>query len=220
MFQSGKICIVKPTKSIGKVENMRENYLFRTYSSKDYVKIAEEAAKWIEGNEVDTENGKYWIQSPDSTEDFSDYPMLTPKSLYGGGAGIGLFFLRLYQATGKITYLENAKAAAGHIIATDEGEDFYNRILNNENKEEDKLIHVKNMPGWKIGYYNGPAGGAYLALKLFEITAEEKYKTYVLKVADDLLSVAKSSKKEFTGVNKMICVEMVDLSRCWFQHGS
>ena len=49
------------------------------------------------------------------------------------------------------------------------------------------------MPGWKIGFYNGPTGGAYLALKLYEVTGEEKYKQYVIKAADDVLAVAKES---------------------------
>lgn len=174
---------------------MTANLLFKNYDVDDYIEIAEQAAAWISSNEVETANGLVWIQSPDSDEDFTDYPMLTPKSLYGGSAGIGLFFIRLYQATKKNEYLEKAKKAIDNIVATDEGVQFYTKILNAENKEADKLIHVKNMPGWKIGYYNGPAGGAYLALKLYEITSEEKYKEYVMKVADDILAVAKNSEK-------------------------
>lgn len=168
---------------------MSQNYLFKPYKSEDYIRIAEEAAKWIKTTEKETENGKIWIQSPDSDEDFSDYPMLTEKALYGGSSGIGLFYLRLYQVTEKPEYLEEAKKAADHIIATDEGVSFYERTLN-DNSEADKLVHVKNMPGWKIGYYNGPTGHAYLHLKLYEITKEKKYKDYVTKVADDLISIA------------------------------
>lgn len=168
---------------------MSQNYLFKPYKSEDYIRIAEEAAKWIKTTEKETENGKIWIQSRDSDEDFSDYPMLTEKALYGGSSGIGLFYLRLYQVTEKPEYLEEAKKAADHIIATDEGVSFYERTLN-DNSEADKLVHVKNMPGWKIGYYNGPTGHAYLHLKLYEIKKEKKYKDYVTKVADDLISIA------------------------------
>ena len=172
---------------------MAQNYLFKPYKADDYIQIAKEAAKWIKTTEKITENGKIWNQSPDSDEDFSDYPMLTEKALYGGSAGIGLFYLRLYQATKDQSYLEEAKKAADHIIATDEGVEFYERTLNN-NAEADKLVHVKNMPGWKIGYYNGPTGQAYLHLKLYEITQEEKYKNYAVKVADDALALAKETE--------------------------
>lgn len=168
---------------------MAQNYLFKPYKLDDYIRIAEEAADWIKSTEKLTEAGKIWEQSPDSEEDFSDYPMLTEKALYGGSAGIGLFYLRLYQATKNEEYLEEAIKAADHIITTDEGIDFYKRTLS-DNAVVDKLVHVKNMPGWKIGYYNGPTGQAYLHLKLYEITKDVKYKNYAIKVADDLLSTA------------------------------
>lgn len=173
---------------------MAGNYLFKTYLAEDYIDIAKETARWIKTTEINTPNGKKWNQSPDSEEDFSDYPMLTEKALYGGSAGIGLFYLRLYQATKEEEYLEEAKQAADYIIATDEGTEYYEKTLNN-NKPADKLVHVKNMPGWKIGYYNGPTGSAYLHLKLYEITKEEKYKTYAVKVADDLLAAAIKSEE-------------------------
>lgn len=60
------------------------------------------------------------------------------------------------KMTANEDYLHNAKSVADHIIATDVGTRFYDEILNAENKVTDKLIHVKNMPGWKIGFYNGP----------------------------------------------------------------
>lgn len=172
---------------------MANNYLFKPYKSDDYIRIAKETAEWIKSTEIKTEKGKKWDQSPDSDEDFSDYPMLTEKALYGGSAGVGLFFLRLYQATGESKYLDEAKEAAEDIIAKDEGTLFYKRTLD-DNSVTDKLVHVKNMPGWKIGYYNGPTGQAYLHLKLYEITKEEKYKEYAVKVADDLLATAKESE--------------------------
>lgn len=171
---------------------MARNYLFKHYGVDDYISIAEESAAWIKTTERKTEFGKRWVQSPDSEDDFSDYPMLTEKALYGGSAGIGLFYLRLYQVTGKDEYLSEAKAAAADIIATDEGVEFYEKTFQPK-KVADKLIHVKNMPGWMAGYYNGPTGSAYLILKLYELTADEQYKAYAIKVADDLLLAAKTA---------------------------
>ena len=80
-----------------------------------------------------------------------------------------------------------AKAAAADIIATDEGKAFYNRAYNAIGNS-DKRVHVKNMPGWIAGYYNGPTGSAYLILKLYELTGDKAYLDYLRKVADDLLS--------------------------------
>lgn len=172
---------------------MSGNILFKDYSSSDYVKFAEQSAAWIKTTKKSGKFGNLWLQSPDSKEDFSDYPMLTPKSLYGGSSGLGLFYLRLYQETKKTEYLEEAELAAKEIIETDEGVAFYERTLNSKASGASKLVHVKNMPGWAAGYYNGPTGSAYLVIKLFELTGKEAYKNYAVKVADDLLAAAKKS---------------------------
>ena len=169
---------------------MAENYLFRQNGADDYIRIAEEAARWIKTTERKTAHGKRWNQSPDTVEDLSHYPMLTEKSIYGGSAGIGLFYLRLYQVTKKDEYLQEAKDAAEDLIATDEGKEFYERTLREAKGSEDKRVHVKNMPGWIIGMGNGPVGSAFLILRLYELLGGEKYKNYLIKAADDLLSAA------------------------------
>ena len=173
---------------------MAENVLFRKYTAEDYVSFAEETASWIKTTGKKGRTGKLWNQSPDSKENFEDYPMLTPKSLYGGSAGVGLFYLRLYQVTKKNEYLEEAKQAAEEIISTDEGLAFYERTLK-LGATADKLVHVKNMPGWIAGFYNGPAGHAYFILKLYELTGDKKYLDYAVKVADDILASAKKSEQ-------------------------
>ena len=171
---------------------MSENLLFKEPTASDFVEYAQQTASWIKTTGQISKFGKTWNQSPDSKENFTDYPMLTPKSLYGGSAGVGLFYLRLYQATKNEEYLEEAKSAAKEIIATDEGTAFYERTLNSK-ASGSKLVHVKNMPGWAAGYYNGPTGGGYFIIKLYELTKKEEYKNYAVKVADDLLSAAKKS---------------------------
>lgn len=176
---------------------MANNVLFKKYDSNDYIEIAEQTARWIKTTEVVTEKGKYWKQVPTSKDDFSNYALLTEKALYGGSAGIGLFYIRLYQATGKAEYLQEAKDAAEYIINTDEGVDFYNRNLNQSREGLNKLIHVNIMAGWSTGLYNGPLGGAWFILKLYEIEKNEKYKNYIIKAADDLL---KAAKKADTGI--------------------
>lgn len=171
---------------------MSENLLFKEPTASDFVEYAQQTASWIKTTGQISKFGKTWNQSPDSKEDFTDYPMLTPKSLYGGSAGVGLFYLRLYQTTKNEEYLEEAKSAAKEIIETDEGSAFYERTLNSK-ASGSKLVHVKNMPGWAAGYYNGPTGGGYFIIKLYELTKKEEYKNYAVKVADDLLAAAKKS---------------------------
>lgn len=165
------------------------NILFKSYGTDDYIRFAEESAQWIKTTEIKTENGKLWNQSPDSTENFDEYPCLTKKCYYGGSAGIGLFYLRLYQVTEKKEYLQEAIEAAEEIIATHEGPSFYERSINSKSNDS-SLVHVKKMPGWIISLSNGPAGQALFILKLYKTTKEKKYLEYVKKVADELLSVA------------------------------
>lgn len=171
---------------------MSENILFKNYTSHDYVKFAEQTANWIKTTGKNGKSGKLWLQSPDSKENFDDYPMLTPKSLYGGSAGVGLFYLRLYQVTKNPEYLKEAESAAKEIISTYEGKAFYENALSH-GTTEDKLVHVKNMPGWIAGFNNGPTGQAYLTLKLYEVTKEKRYLEFSEKVADDVISVAKKA---------------------------
>ncbi len=173
---------------------MAENILFREKTASNYIEFAKQAAEWIKTTEKKGKFGKTWIQSPDSAEDFSDYPMLTEKSLYGGAAGIGLFFLRLYQATNEAEYLSEAEEAAKAIIEGDEGAEFYERTLNSKQSGASKLVHVKNMPGWAAGYYNGPTGGGYFLLNLYKVTKNEEYKKHAVKIADDLISAAKENE--------------------------
>ena len=50
---------------------MARNILFKQYEAQDYIDIAERTADWIKTTERKTENGIRWVQSPDSSEDFS-----------------------------------------------------------------------------------------------------------------------------------------------------
>lgn len=170
---------------------MSKPLLFNDYSTEDYVKFAEQTANWIKTTGKAGRFGKLWNQSPDSRENYDNYPMLTPKSLYGGSAGVGLFYLRLYQVTKKDEYLEEAKASAKELIETDEGIAFYERTLK-LGVTEDKLVHVKNMPGWIAGFNNGSTGQAYFVLKLYEVTKDEAYLKFAEKVADDVIAAGKT----------------------------
>lgn len=137
-----------------------------------------ETAEWIKQYEIPTEYGKIWRKTPEHETDAEDSPLVSSKSLYGGSAGIGFFYLRLYLATQEEKWLEEAKSAANHILATYEGKSLYGR------QDEGTL------KGIGTGVFNGAAGQAYFAEQLYDVTKEQKYRDFVVKATDDLTEAA------------------------------
>lgn len=94
--------------------------VFRKSELNDYLESAEKTAGWIKKYEITDERGKRWKISgtegkdPDAVES----SFLTDTSLYGGAAGIGYFYLQLYELTGAEKYLEEAEDAAEYLINT------------------------------------------------------------------------------------------------------
>ena len=109
--------------------------------------------------------------------------------MYDGSAGIGIFFIRLYEATGDTRWLTEAEEAAAHIIATKVGVEWYQTTLHSEVKG---IIPV---PGWAAGPYNGPVGEAYFLEDLYQVTGKQAYRDYVLYVADVLLEATVTDKR-------------------------
>lgn len=160
--------------------------IFKTYTDEDYLQCAIETANWLKTLEVKTEHGKIWKNFPDDQNGFGrDIMLFGPTNIYSGSAGIGIFFLRLYEATQDEKYLQEAKEAANHIISIETDAGWYEQTLNSD------IGGVIPVPGWAIGYSNGPMGQALFLDDIYQVTGEEKYKNYVLKVADDLLATGK-----------------------------
>lgn len=151
--------------------------VFKKYTASDYLQSALEVEKWISDNAVETEGGKTWKFSPE-TNNYDDAPLTQAKSWYGGSAGIGFFYLRLYKATGEAKYLEESEKAAKYILETYEGKALY----------EDR--GTGSQTGIAQGFYNGPAGQAYLLQLLYEETGNKAYLEFVKKVNDDILDAA------------------------------
>ena len=141
------------------------------------INAALETTDWIEKYshiEADTE---YWDVMPEKDVE-EDALLLSNRSIYGGAAGIALLYLKTYVATENEEYLTRAKAGVNYIIKKYQGiKDF----------ESDSPY----LAGAYIGYLNGPAGGAYVAKEIYKITKEERYKQFVLQVADDAIASAK-----------------------------
>ena len=126
--------------------------VFRKSKLNDYLESAEKTAGWIKKYEIADEKGKHWKISgtegkdPDAVES----SFLTDTSLYGGAAGIGYFYLQLYELTGAEKYLEEAEDAAEYLINTYEKEDVVNP-----------------------GIYNGLSGQGIFTLLLYDKTGDE-----------------------------------------------
>lgn len=164
--------------------------IFQKNTAEDYLKAAIDTAEWIDTLAIKTEYGRIWQALPEGQDGYrEDVPLFTPKSMYDGSAGIGIFFIRLYEATGDTRWLTEAEEAAAHIIATKVGVEWYQTTLHSEVKG---IIPV---PGWAAGPYNGPVGEAYFLEDLYQVTGKQAYRDYVLYVADVLLEAAVTDKR-------------------------
>ena len=147
---------------------------FKKNTVEDYINAALETEKWISENVVETKSGIVWKFNPES-DNYNDAPLTQQKSWYGGAAGIGFFYLRLYKVTKDAKYLAVSEKAAANIIATYEGASLYD--------EKGKGSQI----GIATGFYNGPAGQAFLTQLLYEETGKKEYKDFVDKVNADIL---------------------------------
>lgn len=109
--------------------------IFKRNTAEDYLQAAIDTAEWIDTLAIKTEHGRIWKALPDGQDGYgADVPLFTSKSMYDGSAGIGIFFIRLYEATGDSRWLTEAEEAAAHIIATQVDAKWYDETLNSEVK--------------------------------------------------------------------------------------
>lgn len=164
--------------------------IFHKNTAEDYLRAAIETANWIDTLAVKTEHGRIWKALPEGQEGYrEDVPMFTSKSMYDGSAGIGIFLIRLYEATSDERWLKEAEEAAAHIIATQVGPEWYEHTLHSEVKG---IIPV---PGWAAGSYNGSVGEAYFLEDLYQVTRKQEYRDFVLRTADVLMEAASRDER-------------------------
>lgn len=196
-FKSGKNGSEEPkvlcqsTEVAGHQMNRRiDPRIFHKNTAEDYLRAAIETANWIDTLAVKTEHGRIWKALPEGQDGYrEDVPMFTSKSMYDGSAGIGIFLIRLYEATSDERWLKEAEEAAAHIIATQVGPEWYEHTLHSEVKG---IIPV---PGWAAGAYNGPVGEAYFLEDLYQVTRKQEYRDFVLRTADVLMEVASRDER-------------------------
>lgn len=146
---------------------------FEPLTGERLVEVALESAAWLETYGHIDKDTEYWDVLPGKQVD-EDTLLLKSTSLYGGAAGIALFYLRLYVATGDEEWLKKARAGAAYVMKNYKG-------------KEDFTTEQPYLQGAYIGYLNGPAGGGYLASELYRITGDEEYKTFAVRVTDDCI---------------------------------
>lgn len=105
--------------------------IFHKNTAEDYLRAAIETASWIDTLAVKTQSmegsGKRFRR--DRKDIVKMFLCLRQKSMYDGSAGIGIFLIRLYEATSDERWLKEAEEAAAHIIATQVGPEWYQHTL-------------------------------------------------------------------------------------------
>ncbi len=139
-----------------------------------------QTADWIEKYGHIEGDEEHWDVAPGKTTDNREL-LLNDTSVYGGAAGISLFYIRLFDVTGEEKWLIKAEAGINYCIKQYQGKEAF-------------FTNERYLPGAYTGYMNGPSGGAYVALKLYQTTGKEEYKTFALRVADDAVETAEEGK--------------------------
>ncbi|MCR5742221.1 MAG: hypothetical protein K6F92_00630 [Lachnospiraceae bacterium] len=158
--------------------------IFGPVNSEKLLKTVYETHEWLEKYSHKVEDRIWWDVLP-QTDVCKDTFLLRDTSIYAGAAGIALFYLRLYKATGEEGWLKRAEGGINYVIGR------YNGLENFKSNSE-------FLPGADIGFLNGPAGGAYVASRLYEVTGESRYRDYAISVTDDLISAAHEEEGALT----------------------
>lgn len=137
--------------------------LFKKNSAEDYLKTAQNVAAWLKKYEVKKPVGKSWeIRSGAGSDEGDDLASkMTDRSIYSGAAGIGFFYIQLYEATDDKQYLDEAVEAAEYLLGT------FQKEL-----------------GVKPGIHGGITGEGFFAETLYQKTGEQKYRDYAIQVGD------------------------------------
>jgi lantibiotic modifying enzyme len=123
-------------------------------ADRTYVAAAEKAAAWIQASQVRSAQGLSWPAVPKD-------PASVSVDLYSGMPGVVLFFLDAYQATGKKSYLTQARAGADFLLSRSSG-----------------------IGG--SGLYEGRSGAAFVLEEAFRTSGDSKYRRGFLEALEDI----------------------------------
>lgn len=156
-----------------------------TYDQKDYLAAALQIYHWVETNHIDGENGCFYRGNPRAKTEFTEHAVHGKYGLYSGSAGIGIFLLRLYEATDDNNFLTEAEKIAEELLTHSQGSGFYKDKLQTAMQSELKVT------GWHTGVYTGPAGAGIFAMELYQKKPEERYLKFAVKLGEDILEASK-----------------------------
>ncbi len=146
----------------------------------DYLNTVIQTSAWLDDIKHETEDGIYWDVIPG--KDIPEDAILTSRiSLYGGNSGISLFYLRLYETTGKEEYLDYAKKGIEYAFAHIDPNAYANTGEGT----------FKGIPG---GLYNGPAGVGFVSFLIYEVTGDERFLDINRAVTVDLINAMKEDE--------------------------
>lgn len=131
-------------------------------ADRPYRPAALEAARWIQSTERTTAAGKTWPPDPLKPDDFQ-------SNLYGGSAGVVLFFIEAHHATGDRRYLVDARSGADELLAR-----LPDTIQENTS-----------------GLYTGVAGSGFVLLEIARATGDDKYRAGAGRCVDLLAGAAR-----------------------------
>ncbi len=123
-----------------------------------YLNHALDTAKFLQANQLETTHGIAWARVPGGKPN---------HTLYHGSAGVILFQVELYQATGDKHYLDTAIAAGNELLA-----------------------YVADKAGAEqfvtVGFYSGWPGYVYTLNELFRLTGQQQFITGAKQALDRL----------------------------------
>lgn len=111
---------------------------------------ASEVARWIDGFKITTDSGAAWGRAEEQPESLV-------RNLYAGSAGIAVFLLELYKATGNQAHLDDATACGQDLITYIAG------------KVEGKVT----LP---CAMFSGWGGYAFVLIELYKVTDKAGFK--------------------------------------------
>jgi len=147
-------------------------------ADRPYLAAAIDAARWIRGTAVKTEQGTAWPATPGSKDPATAG---VDTSLYSGTPGVVLFFLELHRATGRAEDLADARAGADYLLST----------MN---------VHPQS------GLYTGVDGIGFVLGEVYKATGDTKYREGMRKTVEMLhkTAVVKGAGVEWTPVQDII----------------
>lgn len=137
--------------------------VFNRIGLEDYLKGAEDTARWIRSLEKKTDKGSYWV--PEKVDD-KEYGRV---DMYFGSSGIILFFISLADASGNPEYLNDARRGGDYIL--DQFETFGSDCLN---RRQIYLSQYHDGIRWSYTV-GGVSGVAYALAELGSATGDKKY---------------------------------------------